>query len=140
MRLKIELILSVTLLDPLSQKTLVTFNLTCLLTASTNLLEAKQIEERKKLKKKHLVWPSSTRHGNLRNINIIWVISAAIATGRNSDEESEELSREEKMGIVGPSLLLTQPNFNFIKNIPCEYMHSVCLGVVKRLLQLTFSQ
>ena len=101
-------------------------------------LEEKEDEERKKLKKKHLVWPSSTRHGNLRNINTIWDISTAIATGRNSDEESEELTREEKLGIVGPSLLLTQPNFNLIKNIPCEYMHSVCLGVVKRLLQLTF--
>ena len=75
-----------------------------------------------KIKKKHLIWPSTTSHGQLRTINSIDYISNAIANGRNSDEESEELTKEEKLGIVGTSLLLTQPRFNMIKSIPVEYL------------------
>ena len=101
-------------------------------------LRMRHISEKKKIKSGHLVWPSSTKFGKLRTIAAIRDISTHIATGRNSDEESEELSRSERVGIVGTSLLLTQPYFNMIRDIPAEYMHSVCLGVVKRLLELTF--
>ena len=101
-------------------------------------LRMKHVHEGKKIKKKHLVWPSHTRHGQLRTVNAIRDISRAIATGRNSDEESEELTRDERVGIVGTSLLLSQPHFNMIKGLPAEYMHSVCLGIVRRLLELTF--
>ena len=101
-------------------------------------LEKQEAEEKKKLRKNHIVWPSSTTNGRLRTITTIRNISTAIATGRNSDEESEELSHEDKLGIVGTSVLLYQPHFNMINNLPAEYMHSVCLGVVRRLLELTF--
>ena len=101
-------------------------------------LEEKKVEERKKIKKQHLVWPSHTKTGNLRSLNTIIHISNAIATGRNSDEESEELSIDDKLGIIGTSILLSIPQFNMLKSLPVEYMHAVCLGVVKRLLELTF--
>ena len=84
------------------------------------------------------MWPFSTMSGPLRTLNKIHDITMAIITGQNSDAESEELSREEKVGIVGPSVLFHQPHFNMINNLPAEYMHLVALGVVKRLLELTF--
>ena len=51
----------------------------------------------------------------------------------------EDLLQEELRGFVGRSLFLDIPDFDFINHIPCEYLHSVCLGVVKRLLELTFA-
>ena len=101
-------------------------------------LTLKESQEKKLLKKKHLVWPSQTLHGQPRDLNTIKDISRAISTGRNSDEESEELCRDERKGIVGPSVFLNQANFNMINNIPAEYMHLACLGIVRRLLELTF--
>lgn len=101
-------------------------------------LENQEIEEKKKLKRHHIVWPSNTMKGKLRTMTTIRDISNAIYTGRNSDDESEELSKDDKLGIVGTSVLLYQRNFNLLNNVPVEYMHSVCLGVVKRLLELTF--
>ena len=52
--------------------------------------------------------------------------------------ENEELSKAEKQGFYGHSHFLDLDNFDFIDNIPAEYMHSICHGVVKRLLELTF--
>ena len=101
-------------------------------------LETQEAEEKKKLRKQHIVWPSNTSDGRLRTINTIRNICTAIATGRNTDEESEELSPADRLGIVGTSVFLYQPRFNMINNLPVEYMHSVCLGVVRRLLELTF--
>ena len=77
-------------------------------------------------------------NGNPRTVNTIRDITTAIMTGRNSDDESEEISKDERLGIVGPSILMNQRNFNMINNLPVEYMHSVCLGIVKRMLELTF--
>ena len=42
-------------------------------------------------------------------------------------------------GILGPSPLLDFQNFDFIYGIPTEYLHSVCIGLVKRLLELCFT-
>lgn len=35
---------------------------------------------------------------------------------------------------IGSSVLENLPNFNMIENVPLDYMHLICLGVVKRLL------
>ena len=42
-------------------------------------------------------------------------------------------------GIVGPSPLLTFQNFDYVHGIPTEYLHSVCIGLIKRLLELCFN-
>ena len=42
-------------------------------------------------------------------------------------------------GVVGRSLLLSIPNFDLVDAVPTEYLHLVCLGVVKRLIELTFA-
>ena len=36
-------------------------------------------------------------------------------------------------------MLLDVPNFDIVHDSPGEYLHSVCLGVVKKLVELTFS-
>ena len=40
--------------------------------------------------------------------------------------------------MIGDSPLLHFNTFDFIHGIPTEYMHSVCLGLVKRLVELCF--
>ena len=80
----------------------------------------------------HIVWPSNTRNAEPRTIEKIMEIIEKIESG-------VELTKEEKKGIKGRSLLLNIEGFNYISGIQTEYMHLVPLGVVKRLLELTFS-
>ena len=54
-------------------------------------------------------------------------------------ENNERLSIDESKGIVGRSLLLDIPDFNFTYDVPAEYLHSGCLGVIKKLVELTFN-
>ena len=53
--------------------------------------------------------------------------------------EGAELSRDECKGFYGTSVFLHQDNFNFIECVPAEYMHSGCIGVGKRMVELTFN-
>ena len=82
--------------------------------------------------KGQLAWPFSTHDGPLRTREKIIQITQRIANG-------EVLTRDEAKGFYGTSHLLYQNNFEFIKSITVEYMHSTCLGVVKRLISLTFN-
>ena len=84
--------------------------------------------------KKQLCWPSSTMSGTPRTIDGIREVANAI-------EENPDLVKTDPeycKGIKGKSLFLDQPYFNMISDAPCEYMHLVCLGVVRRMLVLTF--
>lgn len=83
-------------------------------------------------KKKQLVWPSSTMKGEPRTTAKIISIVERIENGEN-------LSKDEKKGIVGRSPFLKLPYFDIVRDIPCEYLHSTCIGVVKRLIILTFN-
>ena len=87
----------------------------------------------KKIKCKHLCWPQSTSNGNPRTLENISAIVAQI------EENPNPLSREEAKGIKGRSLLLNTYEFNLIDSMPAEYMHSTCLGVGKRVTELTFN-
>lgn len=102
------------------------------------VLENLEDEKKKELKKaakfkSHLAWPSSTMNGRLRTQEIIKYVVNKI---KRSDGE---VDKHERKGIIGQSHLLYQPNFHFINGISAEYMHSTCLGVVKRLVELTFN-
>ena len=88
-------------------------------------------------KKKHLVWPSSTADVPLRTLEQIEEIVEKIK--QKEDGVNISLSKDELQGFYGASLLLDFPDFEFIKGISAEYLHSVCLGVVKRMLELTFN-
>lgn len=93
-------------------------------------------EEKKKINaikiKRQLVWPFSTMSGTLRTVDLIKYTVNKIKRNPN------EIDKNERKGFKGESHLLYQPQFHFINGIPAEYMHSGCLGVTKRLLELTF--
>ena len=93
-------------------------------------------EKMKDLKKgrKQLTWPSSTMFGRLRTLDNIREIANAI----EDDPDIVKTDPDYCKGIKGKSLLLDQPFFNLIKDVAAEYMHLVCLGVVRRNLELTF--
>ena len=96
----------------------------------TNLIkdEKKEISD---ITYRHLCWPASTFEGQLRTLESIDDITNKLVNG--------EIEEDEAFGFYGRSVLLSQPNFHIIHNLPAEYMHTVCLGVVKRLTELTFS-
>ena len=54
-------------------------------------------------------------------------------------ENGNEVPADERKGIKGRSLLLNIDRFEYVIGVPTEYMHSVALGLVKRLLELSFS-
>ena len=54
-------------------------------------------------------------------------------------EAIDLLSAEEKEGIIGYSPFMDYPGFDYINGFPAEYLHLVCLGVMKRMLELSFS-
>ena len=84
-------------------------------------------------KKGKLTWPFSTANGPKRTISKIIEITDEIKASKNI------LNKDVCKGFWGTSHLLRQPHFHFIKCIPAEYMHSGCIGVVKRLVILTFN-
>ena len=125
--------------------------------ASEKLSEKQLKEIREKLRKKHgtnidinelekeieahlksntsrtkIVWPASTINAEPRTDAKIQAIVLQI-------EEGNELTPDEAKGILGRSPLTQIPNFNTVMDTPAEYLHSVCLGVTKRLVILTFN-
>lgn len=98
-------------------------------------LEALDIDLKSELKKHtstHLCWPNSTSNGELRTVEKATEIVNLIETA------DHPLERDVTKGILGKSLVLELKGFNYITNVPAEYMHCTCLGVVKRLVELTF--
>lgn len=77
----------------------------------------------------HLVWPVSARNGEPRTMERTLETLAAM----------DQLTADEKEGIVGRSPFIDYPDFDFLHGFPAEYLHLVCLGVTKRLIELTFA-
>lgn len=75
----------------------------------------------------HPVWPESTSKGELRTREETLSIIEAI------EEGNTQLSADDVKGIVGRSLLLDVPSFDFVHDVVVDYMHAGCIGVVKRL-------
>lgn len=80
-----------------------------------------------------LTWPPSTMNGRPRTLTAIRRIVNSIET------DNEPPSKNYLKGIKGRSVFLDQPNFDMILDMPTEYMHSVCLGLVKKMVELTYS-
>ena len=85
------------------------------------------------MKRNQLTWPPTTMNGRPRTITGIRRIVNSI---ENSDENVNETYVK---GIKGRSVLLDQPNFDIVQDTPTEYMHCVCLGTVKRMVELTYN-
>ena len=79
--------------------------------------------------KTKITWPASTAGSEPRTQEKIEEIL----------ENIENLGPRERKGVVGPTVLLNLPNFDMVRDTPCEYLHSTCLGVVKRTVSLTFN-
>ena len=97
-------------------------------------LENEIVKAKKSLvkKKSQIVWPSCTMHAEPRTQRKVEEIA-------NRIENGEQLTPDESKGVVGRSPLMTLERFDFVLDSPTEYLHSVCLGVSKRLIILTFS-
>ena len=98
----------------------------------------KDLEKTKeKRSKKHIVWPASTANKELRSKEKILEIVSKIDNQESDDNDPP--SKEDLKGVVDHSVLLDIEGFDFVNGFPTEYMHLVCLGVVKRLTELTFN-
>ena len=82
-------------------------------------------------KNNNIVWPASTQNGSERTIQKVLDIVERL-------DQNDVLSLDEAKGILGRSLFLDIPYFNYVQDIPTEYLHCRCIGVVKRLVELTF--
>ena len=98
------------------------------------ILEKKLTLEEKKIKAKktNIVWPKTSRDGPPRNIEDITDIIEKI-------ENNVHMTIDESKGITRRSIFIDLPNFNFVRDIPCEYLHCTCLGVTKKRVELTFN-
>ena len=99
------------------------------------LIDLEKTSEQKS--RKMTVWPPSTANQELRTKEKILEIVLKIEEEENGD--NDPLTKDEKKGVVSHSVLLDLDYFDFVNNIPPEYMHLVCLGVVKRMTELTFN-
>ena len=104
--------------------------------ARTKDKHLQSLEELKKTfqsnrKRTHLAWPHNTSRGQARTDDSTEAIVNGIEEGI--------LDHDTVRGIIGRSLFLDLNYFNFTQDIPAEYMHSVCLGLVKQLIELTFT-
>lgn len=97
-----------------------------------NILNEAEKMGKKNKKSSHIVWPASTMNGEERTKEKVIAIVDQI-------EEGIEMSQSDKKGIKGKSLLLDIDYFEYVTCLPTEYMHLVCLGIVKRMLELSFS-
>lgn len=96
-----------------------------LITEFINELKKRNAQLNKK--QSHTVWPSSTSGGPPRTKEGTLAIVLKI-----EDEGRSQLTADDVKGIVGRSLFLDIQYFDYVSSIPCEYMHSGCIGVVKR--------
>ena len=83
-------------------------------------------------RKSNILWPFSTMHAQNRSRNSILEIVEKI-------ERQEMLTIDQSKGVMGRSLLLDVPDFNYVYDAPAEYLHLACLGVTKQMVNLTFS-
>ena len=86
--------------------------------------------------RKVTVFPSNTANCELRTKDNIMEIIALI---ENHDEDEDPLTRDDLKGVKCRSLFIDIEYFDIVNNFPTEYMHLACLGVVKRLTELTFN-
>ena len=91
-------------------------------------IDKRNTEEKRKRKTK-ITWPASTANGEPRTREAILDIL----------ENFDDLTPEERKGVNGRSPFFDIPDFDIVQDSPDEYLHSSCLGLVKKVVELTFS-
>ena len=96
-------------------------------------LEKELTEAHKKLKpkKSNIVWPKSSANAPPRTREDTFEKIQCIENG-------QQLSIDEAKGVNGRSLLFDLPYFDFVHDVPVDYLHTGCLGVTKRCVELCF--
>lgn len=54
-------------------------------------------------------------------------------------ENDEPMTIDEAKGVQARSIFFDIPDFDFVRDMPVDYLHCVCIGVTKRCFELTFS-
>ena len=96
------------------------------------ILQKTQFQKSKLSTQTNIVWPSNSKNGELRTREAVQEVYSKLSTGLKCNQDVRK-------GINGVSELYNYPGFDYINSIPTEYMHSICIGLVKRLLELTFN-
>lgn len=102
-----------------------------------NFLREKIDKAEKELKtstRSRIVWPASTMNGEPRTTEKLLEI-----VEKTENANGVKLPLNEAKGVVGRSCLYDVPNFDITRDSPTEYLHSVCLGVGKRMVELCFN-
>lgn len=101
----------------------------------------KKRTKKKKKKKKpgapKRTWPPSTMGQPKRTVEVIEGVlddEDFIEDYNGSDAEL----RDSFLGVKGRCILHDYKNFDIVEDIPAEWMHSMCLGCVRQLFELTF--
>ena len=81
----------------------------------------------------HIVWPFSTYVGEARTHDNMLELANKVT------QAEKKMHPDDAKGVVGKSPLFQIPHFDFVASVPPEYMHSVCLGVSKSMVKLTFN-
>ena len=89
------------------------------------------IKKALKSRRSKIVWPACTRNGECRT-------EAKIRRIVEKIEADPNLPASEKKGVVGRSPLLDLENFDYVNDVSVDYMHAICIGVVKKMVELTF--
>ena len=89
-------------------------------------------KKNKKMSRTRTVWPASTRNGAKRTKEEILLILESI-------DADDTLSKDDRKGVVSKSPFMSIEYFDFINHISVDYMHAICLGLVKKLIELCFS-
>ena len=84
------------------------------------------------MQRRKLTWPPATMNGRPRTITSIRRIVNSI------EEGNHDLTQDDLKGIKGRSVFLDQQNFDYVLDIPCEYMHCLCLGTGKKMVEFTY--
>ena len=96
-------------------------------------------------KEKHLQQINQTINKLSKSTQIVWpkACNGEPRTSQIITEIVQELNDSNNLkdikGIVGKSPLLDFQTFNYVHGIPTKYLHSICIGLVKRLLELCFN-
>ena len=53
-------------------------------------------------------------------------------------QAGEALIPDEAQGIIGESVFAMLHNFDLILDVPTQYLLSICLGLIKKVVELTF--
>lgn len=93
--------------------------------------ELSQLESNLKSKRSNIVWPKETANGPPRTREEMFEIIQKI-------ENDVPMTVDESKGVVSRSILFDLPNFDFFLDVAVDYLHTACLGVIKKCVELTF--